>query len=89
MDIETEEHNDESIKQNRNKIRILMMNINGFPSKKANRHKLKALNELINHKDIGIFIETGINQDNKPLQIHDHNTYVRINEQINKENAQY
>ena len=30
------------------KLRILTANINGFPSKKANKHKLKAINEWKN-----------------------------------------
>ena len=40
------------------------MNINGFPSKKANKHKLKMINNLLEHRDMGMFIETGINEDN-------------------------
>ena len=43
---------------------MVAVNINGFPSKKANKHKLKMINELLEYRDIGIFIETGINEDN-------------------------
>ncbi len=43
MHIEEPEMPEKHTKQCRSLIRMIMMNINGFPSKKANRHKLKAL----------------------------------------------
>ena len=90
IEIETEKKQYEECKiQSQKKIRFLAVNINGFPSKKANRHKIKMINELLHHRDVGIFIETGINEDNKPTQVHDDYIYPRHNEQINKGNAQY
>jgi len=38
-------------------------------------------------KDVGIFIETGINEDNQPIPIHDEFRYERHNCQANKGNA--
>ena len=56
-----------------------MANINGFPSKKANKHKTKEINKWMEMHDVGVFIETGINEDNTPFMIHDEYNYVRNN----------
>ena len=47
------------------------------------------INDLLETRDIGIFIETGINEDNVPLEVHDDYRYVRHNEQKNKGKSQY
>ena len=67
MEIEDVDTQETCIKRSRNTLRLLFMNINGFPSKKANKHKLKKLEEIMNNKDAGIFIESGINEDNQPI----------------------
>ena len=43
------------------------MNINGFPSNKANKYKLKELNGLMRGNDGLVVMETGINKNNKPI----------------------
>ena len=50
---------------------IIAMNVNGFPSNKANRHKLLELNKLIEDNDIMMILETGINKNNKIKLISD------------------
>ena len=52
-----------------------------------NKHKLKSINEWLKEEDIGIFIETGINEDNEPIKLHDQYRTVRHNAQINKDNS--
>ena len=58
---------------------IIAYNINGFPSNKANRRKLYELNKLAVNSDIMLFIETGINKNNKPKRICDDHELTRIN----------
>ena len=41
---EDEDSNQQENNQREDQIRILAVNINGFPSKKATRHKLKKIN---------------------------------------------
>jgi len=60
------------------------MNANGFPSNKANRHKLKTMNSLIKHNDILVALETGINDTCKPRRISDDHGVNRINHQDKK-----
>ena len=79
MAIEENEDQWQDDDRSSNRIRILAININGFPSKKANKHKLKAINEWMEDKDIGIFIESGINEDNQLVAIHDEFKYDRHN----------
>ena len=55
------------------------MNVNGFPSNKANRHKLRDLNNLMKGNDIFIALEAGINRNNKPKMITDEHTVARLN----------
>ncbi len=52
-------------------MKLLFWNCNGYPSNKNNRHKLKALNQIIKDIDIGVFIETGCNENNPPKNISD------------------
>ena len=47
------------------------MNINGFPSNKANKYKLKTLNRLLRGNDAITTLETGINKNNKPVLVSD------------------
>ena len=60
------------------------MNTNGYPSNRANRHKMKDLNIIMKDKDIGVFIETGINENTNVKNISDDHQTNRINKQINK-----
>ena len=71
----------------KNRLRILAVNVCGLPSKRANKHKLKTINQWMDQKDVGIFIETGINEDNNPINIHDEFRYERHNCQVNRGNA--
>ena len=57
------------IEKNENETKIIAINANGFPSNKANRHKLKQLNQMMLNNDVLIAIETGINDTCKPKQI--------------------
>ena len=60
------------------------MNANGFPSNKANRHKLKAINDIIWQNDIMVALETGINDTCKPRRVSDDHCMKRINHQEKK-----
>ena len=55
------------------------MNVNGYPSNKANRHKLRDLNRLMRGIDVLLAVETGINKNNKPKMITDDHNVTRIN----------
>ena len=48
-----------------------MMNANGFPSNKANRHKTKELNRMLEKNDILVALETGINDKCIPKKVSD------------------
>ena len=60
-----------NIEERLNETKILAININGFPSNRANRHKLKQLNTMMKSNDILMTIETGINDTCKPKMISD------------------
>ena len=42
------------------------MNMNGFPSNRANKYKIKALNNCMKNNDILVALETGINDNCRP-----------------------
>ena len=44
MQIEKVDFEGKEEEQQQNKLRIIAVNMNGYPSKKANRHKLKTIN---------------------------------------------
>ena len=54
-----------------NETRILAINANGYPSNKANKHKLKQMNEMMQENDVLLALETGINDLSKPRNISD------------------
>ena len=77
------------IEERGQETRILALNSNGFPSNKANRHKLKQLNSLMKNNDVMIAIETGINDTCKPKSISANHQLTRINYQEKKGKEQY
>ncbi len=64
---------------NVNCTNIIAWNCNGFPSNRANRHKLKDFNELMKGNNVLIALETGINSNNRPKIISDEHILARIN----------
>ena len=73
-----------NIEDRLNETKILAFNVNGFPSNKANRHKLKQLNTIMQSNDVLLAIETGINDTCKPKTISDRHQIARINYQDKK-----
>ena len=59
---------------------MLFHNINGYPNKKQNRHKLKLINKQLNDNDIAAYLETGCNSDNKPIPTHDDYANRQVND---------
>ena len=51
--------------ENENKIEILCSNMHGFPSDKNNIEKIKAVDKLLEGKEIAIILETGNNSQQK------------------------
>ena len=72
------------VEERLNETKILAINSNGFPSNKANRHKLKQLNTLMKNNDILMALETGINDTCKPRLISDKHQIARLNYQGKK-----
>ena len=70
---------DMKVEERSNETKILAMNINGFPSNRANRHKIKQLNEMMKGNDILMTLETGINDTCKPKPISDKHQIARLN----------
>ena len=75
------------IEEKKNETRIIAMNANGYPSNKANKHKIKIFNHLIKDNDILVALETGINENCKPYTISDEHIVAEIAHQQNKGNA--
>ena len=69
--------------------KILAFNVNGFPSNRANRHKIKQLNEMMKGNDILLALETGINDTCKPKLISDKHQIARLNYQDKRGKDQY
>ena len=69
--IEENKRNDET--------RIACINTNGFPSNKANGHKMKILNDIAETNYPMIILEMGINRDAKPKNISDQLEVTKIN----------
>ena len=67
------------IEEKINETKIIAMNANGFPSNKANKYKLKQINELLKENDILIALETGINDTCKPRVVSDNHHIAAIN----------
>ena len=63
----------------RDNTSILAMNINGYPSNKANKYKLLELNRLAVMNDVTIMLETGVNKNCNPKRISDDHQLARIN----------
>ena len=57
------------IEERENKTTIVTMNINGFPSNKANKYKTKAVNNLLGENDILVELETGINDEDELILV--------------------
>ena len=68
-----------NIEERLKETRIIALNANGFPSNKANRHKLKQLHQIMINNDVLMAVETGINNTCKPKQISDGHQVARIN----------
>ena len=66
--------------EDRGKItKIWCQNVNGFPSSKNNRHKLKVMNKIAEKVDIAVLLETGINKECRVEEIHDELRVTKVN----------
>ena len=48
-------------------VKIVCQNIRGFPSDRANNHKLEHTRDLLKNTDAAIILETGTNKDNNMI----------------------